>query len=217
VSHERLKSFCPHLYGWSGLSPARRRDRRYLIEHMLYGDSRAAVVVSVEPLLVAAYTDELDCVALLRFPSNAASQRVEIGSRLLTVNTYGRGDRYSADLIPGPARIERWVRFHPIIADFICADPDQVKAPQARDCRRRVGTDAAPRSRVPGRPPRADSRRLTLPIWDRRIRRTLNSKRHFARVARVRDPFRWSRTDMPANSRRSASPCAPLASVRCRP
>ena len=127
VSHERLKSFCPHLYGWSGLSPARRRYRRYLIEHMLYGDSRAAVVVSVEPLLVAAYTDELDCVALLRFPSNAASQRVEIGSRLLTVNTYGRGDRYSADLIPGPARIDRWVRFHPIIADFICADPDQVE------------------------------------------------------------------------------------------
>ena len=77
--------------------------------------------------MVAAYTDELDCVALLRFPSNAASEQVEIGSRLLTVNTYGSGDRYSADLIPGPARIEGWVRFHPIIADFICADPVQVE------------------------------------------------------------------------------------------
>ena len=46
-------------------------QRTYLKEQLLHGDSRAAVVVSVDPLLlVAAYTDELDCVALLRFPDS---------------------------------------------------------------------------------------------------------------------------------------------------
>lgn len=30
------------------------------------------------------------------------------------------------DLFPGPLRIDRWVGFYPIIADFICANQDVV-------------------------------------------------------------------------------------------
>jgi hypothetical protein len=106
----------------SGLKRSNRYYRRYLIEHMLYGDSRAAVVVALDPILVAAYTDELDCVALLRFADTAAVAPLKVGARLLTVNTYGVGTDHSADLVPGPQRTQRWQRFHPIIADFICAD-----------------------------------------------------------------------------------------------
>jgi hypothetical protein len=91
---------------------------------MLHGDSRAAVVVSTVPLLVAAYTDELDCVALLRFIS--PPEPLQVGSRLVTVNTYGRTDKISQDLFPGPLCGDRWTVFHPIIADFICDDPGQV-------------------------------------------------------------------------------------------
>jgi len=37
--------------------------------HLKMGDSRAAVVISIHPkLVIAAYTDELDCVAMLQFP-----------------------------------------------------------------------------------------------------------------------------------------------------
>lgn len=84
------------------------------------GDSRAAVVVSVEPLLVAAYTDELDCVALLRFPAElAAEYGLEVGSRLLTVNGYLYGETVAPDLHEGPAAHHQYVNFIPLIADFL--------------------------------------------------------------------------------------------------
>src|SRR5688572_27161776 len=64
-----------------------------LNEHLLLGDSRAACVISMDPLLVVAYTDELDCVAMLSFPSWLIEEhRLRLGSRLLTVNTYFYGE-----------------------------------------------------------------------------------------------------------------------------
>jgi hypothetical protein len=122
VADRRLKWFCPELYGWSGRKGQNRRWRDLVVEHMSFGDSRAALVVSMDPLLVAAYTDELDCVAMLRFSPSPPDRELAFGSRLLTVNTYKRGATFDSDLDLGPERIERWVGFHPIIADFICAD-----------------------------------------------------------------------------------------------
>jgi hypothetical protein len=83
--------------------------------------------VCFEPLLVAAYTDELDCVAMLRFLPEASDRPLGIGSRLLTVNTYFRGETYAADLVPGPHDLHNYVGFYPIIADFICADAGRVE------------------------------------------------------------------------------------------
>jgi hypothetical protein len=127
VSKRRLRSFCPELYGIAGLREQNRRRRLAITEHLLYGDSRAAVVISEEPFLVAAYSDELDCVALLEFPATLR-QDLHVASRLLTVNTYRRGSAYAADLFAGPHRGEAYVNFHPIIADFVCADRSRVEA-----------------------------------------------------------------------------------------
>lgn len=126
VSDARLRRFCPELYGLRSQA-AEKRLREMIIEHMDLGDSRAAVVVGIDPLLVAAYSDELDCVAMLWFPPDASDEPLEIGSRLLTVNTYERGNSYSPDLDPGPRRVNRYVGFYPIIADFICADERRVR------------------------------------------------------------------------------------------
>src|SRR5262249_13829871 len=75
VSHKKLRLLRPDLYGLRGLVHRVRSglgygfpQRVYIEEQLQHGDSRAAVVVLTKPLLVAAYTDELDCVALLRFP-----------------------------------------------------------------------------------------------------------------------------------------------------
>jgi hypothetical protein len=58
--------------------PGLQEFREGLAEHLRIGDSRAAV-------------DELDCVALLRFPDHPAAEcRLGVGSRLLTVNMYRR-------------------------------------------------------------------------------------------------------------------------------
>jgi hypothetical protein len=136
VSHEKLRLLRPDLYGLAGLWKSLRRrfgakesDQLAYIERQLQrGDSRAAVVISVSPLQVAAYTDEMDCIALLRF-SDDFTHRYSLapGSRLLTVNFYGQS-RPDHDLIPGPRDLKNWTSFHPIIADFVSDDTARLQA-----------------------------------------------------------------------------------------
>ena len=106
-----------------------------IAEHLEHGDSRAAIVVSTDPaLLIAAYTDELDCVAMLRLPKEPLVSKYSLlrGSRLLTVNTYKHNQRLDSDLIPGPLAIPRWSGFDPIIADFVTDDMERVEARKAQ-------------------------------------------------------------------------------------
>jgi len=93
-------------------------------QHLLLGDTRAAVVVSLDPLLVAAYTDELDCVAMLKFPIvKGVTDKLPLGKRLLTVNTYQNYAKVVSDLEPGPNNTEGWENFDPMIADFFSSNP----------------------------------------------------------------------------------------------
>jgi hypothetical protein len=108
--------------------PGRSRWLKHIEEHLWYGDSRAAVVVRTSPLLVAAYTDELDCVAILHFDDRFAKDYdLQIGSRLLTVNTYYNSDAFAGDLRRGPAASGRWGNFAPFIADFLSDDLDRIQ------------------------------------------------------------------------------------------
>jgi hypothetical protein len=138
LSHPRLKKLLPELYGLSGLYYRLKAyfERRpsalvFVEEHLLHGDSRAAVVISTDPLLIAAYTDELDCVALLEYSEELADELVDEyslrpGKRLLTVNTYKREDTFDDDLDIGPRNLKRWTGFHPIIADFVSEDSRRI-------------------------------------------------------------------------------------------
>ena len=136
LSHAKLRALRPDLYGiagvWNFIFTLLRRSwphRIYIKQHLRFGDSRAAVVVSTKPLRIAAYTDELDCVAMLCFPDEYVHQySLSIGTRLLTVNCYGDSPNYDRDLIPGPKSVNRWTGFHPIIADFLTDDYDRVEA-----------------------------------------------------------------------------------------
>ncbi|MHB9108076.1 MAG: hypothetical protein ACYDCO_13540 [Armatimonadota bacterium] len=97
------------------LPPAR------LDEHLQLGDSRAALVMRVVPdILVAAYSDELDCVAMLKFPQFVKRFfTIKQGTRLLTVNTYFWGTEVVQDLRAGPQYLHRYRNFYPIIAEFL--------------------------------------------------------------------------------------------------
>jgi hypothetical protein len=136
LSHDKLRRLRPDLYGVRGMlksvvSSLRggRRLRQFVEEQLQLGDSRAAVVMSTAPLLVAAYTDEIDCVAMLRFPDELAGDyRLSPGARLLTVNYYGNAPNYDPDLIPGPNDERRWTGFHPLIADFLTDDYPRLEA-----------------------------------------------------------------------------------------
>jgi len=102
--------------------------RTNLSEHLAGGDSRAAVVVSVAPLVVAAYTDELDCVILLRFPSDyAGAYELRVGSRLLTVNRYAYlEDGMAPDAYHGPLSFKRYGDFTPYVAEFYSDDLERI-------------------------------------------------------------------------------------------
>lgn len=104
-----------------------------LHEHLTLGDSRAAVVlVTGDKLIVAAYTDELDCVALLEFPHELVKQYGLVpGSRLLTVNTYARGQVVAPDLENGSGSYHRYNNFYPIIAEFLSDDMSVIEARKA--------------------------------------------------------------------------------------
>lgn len=138
LSDEKLKRLDPVLYGAESLSFRKRwgqreldaqETRRMIAEHMHTGDSRAAVVVSLEPLIVAPYTDEMDCVVLLSFPLYLAREmNLKLGARLLTVNTYGRGKRLMPDLSNGPLSYQRYHNFYPIIAEFVSDDLETIEA-----------------------------------------------------------------------------------------
>lgn len=94
--------------------------RVHIREALWAGHAQAAVVVSMSPLLVAAHTVTLDCVAMLRFDNSFVEDYgLDIGSRLLAVNTYDEFDIEHYDLIFGPKREMVWNAFHPLIADFL--------------------------------------------------------------------------------------------------
>jgi hypothetical protein len=125
--------------GCAKLHPAEElRDR--IDEHLSLGDSRAAIVVSLKPLLIAAFSDDLDTVALLKFPEELARKySLTLDSRLLTVNTYGKSqDRgtggllVAADLVAGPRHTNQWSNVQPYIAEFLSDDMERIEARKAR-------------------------------------------------------------------------------------
>lgn len=138
VSREKVKLLMPEFFGVLG-SVLKLARRAFLTSDSIYdelemclcnGDTRAAVVLTIEPLRVAAYTDEFDCVAILRFTDKVDDYyRLKVGDRLLTVNTYDPTEgKRARDLIPGDRyRGTEWSNFCPFIADFLSDDIDVIE------------------------------------------------------------------------------------------
>jgi hypothetical protein len=128
LSEPKLRRLQPELYeggseaviAWGKRRLGAAQVREMIAEHMRFGDTRAAVVVSEKPLVVAAYTDEQDAVLLLKFPQYLVAEHgLRAGAKLLTVNTYGRGSRVLEDIVEGPNSTGRYANFYPIVADFV--------------------------------------------------------------------------------------------------
>ena len=126
LSTDRLRSLEPELFAsrWRPGHARRQWTIRGVREHLLLGDSRAAVVIGLNPLRVAAYTDEFDCSVVVEFPVPAGQDLdLSVGSRLLTVNTYAPAGPFAPDLIHGPRSIRRWHNVFPLIAELLVPDP----------------------------------------------------------------------------------------------
>ena len=141
LSQSKLKRLEPDLFPswwWKVCNAAAWKKLEYfrihIEEHLNNGDSRAAIVLKTRPLVVAAYTDELDCVALLRFPGElAVEDNLKEGSRLLTVNTYRwREQGIAPDLTFGEGDYKRYGNFAPFIAEFLSDDKEHIEQRKAQ-------------------------------------------------------------------------------------
>lgn len=127
-----LREFHPELFGfWPRLRAAFSReieDVDYIRKMLERGDSRAAIVMSVEPCLVASYTDELDCVVMLRFADWVVEEfSLSVGRRLVSVNFYDGSGDFPPDLIIGDSGGGRHTSVHPIVVDFVCSDRELIE------------------------------------------------------------------------------------------
>lgn len=139
LSDERLRRFHPELYGIRGFffsllnkeSGVSAKDARSTFRHALSGgDVQPAVVVSVEPLIVAAYSDDLDAVVLLEFEGRLVGEfGLARGQRLVSVNTYFpmQYRHLGPDIEMGPDSTNAWGNVTNYIADFLTEDTEALR------------------------------------------------------------------------------------------
>lgn len=130
LNPEKLKYFRVQCWPWLFRWLVRRRSPdAAFAAYLTQGDSRAAIVLQTKPeLIVAAYTDEMDAVALLSFPQELGrTYDLVKGQRLLTVNVYEYGEGIESDLELGSEETGRYGNFIPLIAEFLSDDMDQIE------------------------------------------------------------------------------------------
>ncbi len=136
LSSEKLRRLCPELFPsllaplsiakWLfGSSMSAVYDIRDIL---LNGGSGPAVVIATSPLLIAPYSQNIDGVAMLRFPDElTAEYSLSKGSRLLTcLNVVLRGNQ-APDLEHGPDSWHDSCNFIPLIAEFLSDDMEWIE------------------------------------------------------------------------------------------
>ncbi|MDE5754270.1 MAG: hypothetical protein K2H89_07000 [Oscillospiraceae bacterium] len=94
---------------------------RRINQYLLNGDTQPAIVVSVNPLIISAYSDEMDAVVFLRFPEKLADiYHLSTGMRLVTSNIYFEGDKIAKDIQTGDEYLNQYSDYTPIVQLFLC-------------------------------------------------------------------------------------------------
>jgi hypothetical protein len=145
LSESKLRQLCPDLYLTTGLSGFVRcffgdglGTRVYISDMLIHGDSRAAVVLSADPVLVACYCDDSDAVCVLSFRGDDLGD-VELrpGDRMLTVlnsmvlSRPARTGEVGRDLVQGDRANPHYIIFWPLVAEFLSDDHAALERPKA--------------------------------------------------------------------------------------
>lgn len=89
-------------------------------DYMMNGDTQPAIVYSVNPLIISAYSDEMDGVVFLKFPKKLAEMyNLHEGMKLVTSNVYKYGTKIAKDIEVGDGYLNRYVDFTPIVQLFL--------------------------------------------------------------------------------------------------
>lgn len=100
----------------------------FVARALLYGDTQPAVVVSTAPLLIGAYSDEMDAVVMLRFPEEFAKQYdLTVGTRMTTSNVYFSKGAIADDIHVGEKYSRQYTDFSPLVQLFFGKKDDKIK------------------------------------------------------------------------------------------
>ncbi len=106
----------------------------WLSNVLKFGDTQPAIVYSAKPLVVSAYSDELDAVLFLSFPDELTDKyELNRGDRLTAATVYtefGYGEPAN-DIDPGEKRSGKYIDFVPVIQLFCGANDEKIKAKTA--------------------------------------------------------------------------------------
>ncbi|MCL2884997.1 MAG: hypothetical protein FWF49_05895 [Oscillospiraceae bacterium] len=124
ISKRMLRAACPDMFGTFGMKIGCRILYKRMCEFMMLGDAQPAIVWSLSPFLIAAYSDEMDAVVMVRFNSELAKKYgIVKGQHMISINVYLDGKRYgwdiSEDIKIGSGYLGRWIGFHPHIGDLL--------------------------------------------------------------------------------------------------
>jgi hypothetical protein len=92
------------------------------------GDTNPAIVASLDPLLVAAYSEDMDAVIMLKFPQEYIERyNLKKQDKLITINIYFT-QLLHKDIFAGENCSNQWEDFMPTIGNFVSSDIDKIKA-----------------------------------------------------------------------------------------
>ena len=99
--------------------------KKRINEYLKMGDTQPALVCSASPLIIAAYSDEMDAVIMLTFPDELAKQYdLSEGTRLVTSNVYSYIglSGIAKDIFIGEDYLNRYSDFIPVVSLFLSDD-----------------------------------------------------------------------------------------------
>lgn len=100
-----------------------------IIKQMNDGDLSTGIVMSMEPLLVACFSQDFDAVALYCYPTELGTKMGwSAGRRLLTVNWYdGYGKmKKNKDIDRGPRSNDKFKTFGPLVAELYTDNSERI-------------------------------------------------------------------------------------------
>lgn len=98
----------------------------FINENFIYGDTQPAIVVSLSPLVISAYSDELDAVLFLKSPEELrAFYDLHKGMRLTAATSYPSAKTVSKDIFPGKDYNGHFKDFQSMIHLFLGYDDER--------------------------------------------------------------------------------------------
>lgn len=138
ISDSKYEMLEPELYGYKKAPLTIKKGvpanvKKYIKTVFQHGICNPAFVYQLNPLIIVAYSYEIDCIIPIQFPKTYQPPVVlKLNQRLLSVNTYGRNnDVIEDDLIEGPESINEWKDFAPHIAELYSDDISLIKEKKA--------------------------------------------------------------------------------------